>query len=562
MNTLHPRKHLLSRCFFVGIDQICINQGDIAERTRQVRLMRAIYQRAMNTVIWLGPDDNFARDAFSLTNRIHQLSIVKRTDSDPLIHRTLTEERRTKLPPGDDKQWPLLSRFLDLEWFERCWIIQEVVVSPGDPVLLCGDYQMPWSRFQDAMAWLFKYDAGYRRERMKLVNGIFALSSTSEVWELQSLLHSTRPVKATNPRDKVFALLGLSGESRNPDDWPKALMPDYTRSVQDVYTEVTRYCIQRTGNLSILSQVDRSGDSGADADGEEYPSWVPRWDIQQSASSLSAYTVIKSAAGWKMLTEKYNSASRDFPVSQHHFATKNVLRLEGINVSTVDSCLPAMFPDNSRASSSTTSLAAHAHPSLLKAIPELFDMCRLRLSHLSPEALARTFFLVTTAGLTPEQTDARNESLSHFHAFLTPTSPKVPDSGSEGASPFSLHAALKSNLSISTLSPVVTPPSSSDDLGGSSFWEKQADPLRYTAALTPLLHRRLFITSEGHLGLGPAGMMSGDVIALLFGGRVPFVLRRVDGEGWRFVGECYVDGVMQGEVLGERGVEYGWFDLV
>ena len=35
------------------IDQICINQEDNAERTQQVRLMRFIYQRSIQTIIWL-----------------------------------------------------------------------------------------------------------------------------------------------------------------------------------------------------------------------------------------------------------------------------------------------------------------------------------------------------------------------------------------------------------------------------------------------------------------------------------------------------------------------------
>jgi hypothetical protein len=50
---------------------------------------------------------------------------------------------------------------------------------------------------------------------------------------------------------------------------------------------------------------------------------------------------------------------------------------------------------------------------------------------------------------------------------------------------------------------------------------------------------RLFITLGGELGLGPTAMMEGDVACVLFGGRLPFVLR--DEGGWyRLVGECYI----------------------
>lgn len=434
---------------------------------------------------------------------------------------------------------------------------------------------MLWSRFQDAMMWLMKHNAGYRTDRMKLINSIFELSSTRDVWELQSLLHSTRSFQATDPRDKVFALFGLSGESRTPDSWPKALLPNYGRSTRDVYTEVTLYCIQRTRTLTILSQVDNEP-----GDDMEYPSWVPRWDVRHSAGSLSAYAVVRSATDCKFLTERFNSASKDLPVSRDSYTPSDVLRLEGIRISTVQSCLPAMLPDQT--ADSSISPNAPSHTDLPKKIPELYEMCRSHLSHLTPEDFSRTFLLVTTAGLTVEQENARHESIAHFRAFLSSTAPKTPESEHDGDSMYSLSAALKSSLSVSTLNPAVSPPRSTDTLRtpfyrsrsspstlSSLSAEDQADPTRYTSALAPLLHRRLFITSSGHLGLGPSSMMSGDVMVVLFGGKVPFVLRAVAEDQWKLVGECYVDGFMEGEAIDSRqrnaakrdlGTE--WFDLV
>lgn len=68
-------------------------------------------------------------------------------------------------------------------------------------------------------------------------------------------------------------------------------------------------------------------------------------------------------------------------------------------------------------------------------------------------------------------------------------------------------------------------------------------------------------------------MMSGDVVVVLFGGKVPFVMRQVNGEGdgarWKLLGECYVGGVMGGEMVEGRDgdmegkwLETEWFDLV
>ena len=77
------------------------------------------------------------------------------------------------------------------------------------------------------------------------------------------------------------------------------------------------------------------------------------------------------------------------------------------------------------------------------------------------------------------------------------------------------------------------------------------------------MNRRLFVTSSGHLGLGPAGMMSGDIVAILFGGNVPYILRPLVNKQWHFVGECYLDGYMDGEAMEGRGSSRDeWFEMV
>jgi hypothetical protein len=52
LRRLHEYARTSGREWF-WIDQICINQDDNAERTQQVRMMRVIYQRSLNTIIWL-----------------------------------------------------------------------------------------------------------------------------------------------------------------------------------------------------------------------------------------------------------------------------------------------------------------------------------------------------------------------------------------------------------------------------------------------------------------------------------------------------------------------------
>ena len=61
--------------------------------------------------------------------------------------------------------------------------------------------------------------------------------------------------------------------------------------------------------------------------------------------------------------------------------------------------------------------------------------------------------------------------------------------------------------------------------------------------------RRVFVTKGGSLGQGPHLMEQGDLVCVINGLRVPFLLRRRVPEGYFLVGECYVDGVMFGEAL-------------
>lgn len=56
------------------------------------------------------------------------------------------------------------------------------------------------------------------------------------------------------------------------------------------------------------------------------------------------------------------------------------------------------------------------------------------------------------------------------------------------------------------------------------------------------------MTELGHMGLAPLASAVGDELVALFGGKVLYIIRR-EGDMCRFIGECYVYGLMNGEVL-------------
>lgn len=71
---------------------------------------------------------------------------------------------------------------------------------------------------------------------------------------------------------------------------------------------------------------------------------------------------------------------------------------------------------------------------------------------------------------------------------------------------------------------------------------------------------RVYVTREGHLGVGPRTLCVGDHIFIVRGARVPLVLRPIEDNflaasssslcrDYFYVGRCYLHGYMDGEAV-------------
>lgn len=76
-----------------------------------------------------------------------------------------------------------------------------------------------------------------------------------------------------------------------------------------------------------------------------------------------------------------------------------------------------------------------------------------------------------------------------------------------------------------------------------------------------IIGRKLFRTNQKHIGLGPYIIAPGDIVTVFFGSDVPQVLRPV-GERFRFLGNCYIHGIMNGETLEKGKIGSRTFELV
>jgi hypothetical protein len=89
----------------------------------------------------------------------------------------------------------------------------------------------------------------------------------------------------------------------------------------------------------------------------------------------------------------------------------------------------------------------------------------------------------------------------------------------------------------------------------------------YLSLRDMIINQAFLITKEGYIGIGPPTVTPGDEIWVLCGGQVPFILKpraenghatrlgKVTNDGFTFVGDAYVHGIMYGEALNSCDVK-------
>ena len=112
------------------VDQICINQDDLKEKGLQVDLMSKLYQRSWVTVVWLGEEADNSSEALESMHDFNAVFQYELDESapDPDFF------SKTRLPVPRSQQWQDLNSLLARPWFQRVWVIQEVISFSELPV--------------------------------------------------------------------------------------------------------------------------------------------------------------------------------------------------------------------------------------------------------------------------------------------------------------------------------------------------------------------------------------------------------------------------------------------
>jgi hypothetical protein len=280
---LHDKASLLSTRL-LWIDSISINQADVPEKTRQVMLMQEIYKTGSKTTICLGDSP----DAESARRLIDELGLqLPFLDPEARKWKIMNSYMAEKGDKGDPPaRWLALLRLFHSPWFERCWVVQEVAFASRIFVLYGGSY-IPWvslvavlgsfmdHRSSEITALLtVSVDPGTVSSMPPaILNGIVMSAfrketQDSKILELWTILTSFVMFKATDPRDKVFALQGLSDAATE-----KSLPIDYKKTACEVMRNVAHYFVHRKESMQALHYAG----IGWDRKENQLPSWVIDW---------------------------------------------------------------------------------------------------------------------------------------------------------------------------------------------------------------------------------------------------------------------------------------------
>jgi hypothetical protein len=534
------------------VDAICINQKDSKERGHQVGMMRNVYSKATEVLVWLGelskemttPDpvaQSLAAEGQDTTplliletaveqeqNNGNSTSVNGRSSlnrgsisvSDLFLdhlHQMVTEMKRIESSGQDPQSSPLYQElqsqmcewcygglFTDLcrgfddiiqrQWWSRVWVVQEVALARS-ATLICSNRAV---KYNDFFEW-HDIVAQDRTPKGSLTWHLLSRASkhlqavaNAQVEQPKPLevIQCARSLIASDPRDIIFGMVGLLGKFKS-----LLPLPDYNKSTAQVFMDVAKRHLNLTKSLDILENASSTTPNF------DRPSWVPYWS--------------DTPAVW-YLGHKSMKASRNSEAIFSISTDDQNLRVRGQKFDSVK-VLPLADPK------------AYKEDFLDQQTIESWRMsCNVGLSLTKyptgepvGEVVMRTLCWDYERGIAHGQfslfSKETENDFREWHRVLTTTS-TLEEYGEQ--------LRIRQNLfeiEINTGTPLCT-------------------------------------TAKGYLAAVPFTAKVGDCIAVLAGGRVPFVLRPI-GDHYRLVGPCYVHGIMNGEAFPENLDELTWFSI-
>ena len=563
------------------IDALCINQDDLKEKSEQVLRMKVIYAHASLVIVWLGaatPATDVAMDIFNAYyEKGPTLDLTARH-----TYRFRDEQRQELVEDPQFKTFiesdgiPSLlmaMQFLLVRaWWYRAWVLQEFCVGK-EVYIACGNKKLRLATFDNTIMsfktflnirsahilhtpeqW-FTTSNKNKSKQLGMIDGATEVEHAMDFLK-QRLYHqhsfeqkknrslldllvtfyvNVRPrslLRCTDPRDKIYSLLGIASDAEQLE-----IVPDYSKSVEEVYTDAAAKILS-LGKLELLHYVHPQNPN--------MPSWVPDWE--RAKRHITPYE-------FRELDKPFSADATMAAFQPDQIAgDSRVLECNGCIVDSVSSFSDILTDDT------TTALLALAEMPSNKETRGEFDALIKFHVHLSQiNQLCQRSALINPS-LYGSSDTWLNEALwripvndqeiidAHFTRYQRATSESerryngllntIEAWKSIGVrlgdpDPRPLPAFLQNNVL-----PIVR--------------EESRHVTLYRPAITRTVPRRPYLTQKGYVGLGHEGMLAGDLVCILQGGPVPFLLRSTQRGEYVLVSDTYVHGIMDGEFMATR----------
>jgi hypothetical protein len=524
------------------VDAVCIDQRHEVESLQQTQNMRKIYSRAKETWVWLGEDADRSEDAIDLIE-----SLAK-----DIPHDWTADEEHGLLA---------LDELFAREYWYRVWVVQEIAVSRNIKIF-CGRRQFDWDPVYRAAEVLNRDVASgdvIRRCRVKRGFGIREKGcrpGIQRVIAIQSirndclkpdrnveaepsdsllfLLSSHRTTEATEARDKYFAIAGLIEDERIEQYETFTLpSPDEPPDVREIYVWAAQQVAQQQIQPDSLAldfldcAGQHRGEEKLSSSLVKWPSWVPDWSLRYPRSPLLYWQFQRRKDEVALVNAPYRKGSQTTTDPTFSISRKDGrLTARGFTLDVVAAVGPSEWSQesspNTRLSGGTRELRSSTSQSHLPN----FGGQQLE------EVVWRTYVLDRD----PRGRRPPAEWGALFY-HLTQNQPWYDQNQN-----LKIQNQTLSDIRHQQLLKPYLHPTQSNTLPNIALALKVA-----------LEYRRMAVTYNGFLCMAPWDAEPEDVIVVLWDCCAPVVLRRVEQEDhdkhWKFIGTCYVHGIMQGEAV-------------
>jgi hypothetical protein len=510
-------------------DALSINQADSLEKSIQIRLLLPIFQLAERVIAWMGNEGDNSYEAIETLKQIKRPSHASKISScESGLASAQLGGARNGSPSLMEQNLESIERLLERSWFRRIWIVQEVVVS-SKIFLVCGRSEISWDDFFEALEICEGHlnpegckDHSSTVRNFPCAGPAYALGKTRRKFKnerksytLLELLELFAHTKATQERDKLFALLGLASDAG--DD---AFNPDYDSSFEEI---VQRYSLQFIWKGYAMDLLYRAGKSKA------YPfcSWIPYWTREEYPKTIS---------NWATTQGRFYSGPKFPPSVKPLYSDATVLVVNGFSI---DSILRTTnIRINTREITSVVD-NLRALIGYLKNYPtgESCDELMLKL----PIGDAKGPYI---------QNEGSQDLLITYNSLTEPEEESWPSDLGEELSSISLDQNVTNFLQQ---------PQHTRETFLKYFQTAEVFASRIS-------NGTFCVTKRGYAGLVPGDAEKGDEICVFDGGAVPFILRKSQlKKGVRrytLIGECYIHGIMYGEALKFEDIKEKEFCLI